>query len=351
MAKKYIFYANRIDLAKCPVTQNEKGVYYYNGSSYFKPTLGIFDNASYPSGYKKYTNGSHLQYISNLLRSPIDFSLNAEVSITSNVDVKILNGTLQDHCWVKTAIVGTNINPAFVHCYKWAPIGSIVKAGDIICKVAPKSVTGYSPHLHLDIWGSYSIRNLILTGDVTMADIFKIGDYVTFTGSMNLRKGAGDGFSTSAGITAGAVGRIKDGPRTSQNKLFYGKGSTSNVNDAYTWFDVQFLDSSGWIAQTSRFVKSTSTKLTNLNGTIPTPPVIPTPTEPTTPSALELAQKEIGTLKTEIEGLKTIVGGLNEKFEVSESARIIAERSNEEIKGAVRTVISSIENVTNLIKV
>jgi len=63
-----------------------------------------------------------------------------------------------------------------------------------------------------------------------------------------------------------------------------------------------------------------------------------------------LAQKEIGTLKTEIEGLKTIVGGLNEKFEISESARIIAERENEEIKGAIRTVWSSIETVNNFIK-
>ena len=298
MAKKYIIYANGIDLAKCPITQNEVGRYYWNGSTYYKPTLDVFDTVKPPSGYKTYENGSHLKYKTNHLRNPIDVSLISGTKITMNVDVTVLSTNPGDGSWCKTVINGTNINPAFVHTYRWAT--GLVKAGSTICQIAPKSVTGFPDHLHMDIWGSYLVRNLILQGDVKMAETFKIGDYVTFTGSMNLRKGAGDGFGVSTGVPEGAVGRIKDGPRSSQNKLFYGKGSSSNVNDSYTWWDIQFLDTSGWMAQTNRFVKSSSTKMTNSDGTIPTPP----PTEPVPPSELDTLRKQVADLTAQIKGLK-----------------------------------------------
>lgn len=350
MAKKYIFYANGIDLAQCPITQNEVGVYYWNGSGYYKPVLSAFDNAILPIGYKRYANGSHLEYVNNAFRHPFDISIIAGASITSNVDVKILSATQADGSWVKTVISGTNINPAFVHCYDWATIGSTVKAGGIICKVAPTSVTKFSPHLHFDIWGSYLARDLILTGDVIMADVFKIGDFVTFTGNMNLRAGAGDGFNTSAGIPAGAIGKIKDGPRTSQNRLFYGKGSTSNVNDSYTWFDIQFLDKSGWVAQTTRFVKSNSVNITNTDGTLPTPPVVIPSTPPATPSALELAQKEVKTLSEKIGVLEATIEGLNTKVtNLESSAKIVLDEKNK-YKNAIISVVESTENLKILAK-
>lgn len=295
MAKKYIIYANGKDLATCPVTQNEVGRYYWNGNTYYRPTLDIFNNAPLPNGFSVYLNGSHAPYSTNPLRNPIDFSLTAGTKITMNVDVTILSTNPKDGSWCKTVINGTNINPAFVHTYKWA--SGLVRAGNVICEVAPQSVTGFDPHLHADIWGSYLLRNLILNGDVTMADTFKVGDFVTFTGPMNLRAGAGDGFKASHSILENAVGKIKDGPRSSQNKQFYGKGSTSNINDSYTWFDLEFLDTTGWVAQTNRLVKSKSTKITNVNAALP-------PVKPQAPSEEETLRKQVADLKEENEVLR-----------------------------------------------
>lgn len=284
MAKRYIIYANGKDLATVPVTQNEGGKYYWNGSVYFKPVLGEFDTATPPAGFKAYLGGSHTVYLGNAQRNPIDFSLVAGTVITMNVDVQVLASTLADGSWCKVQIVGTNIILAFVHTYKWA--SGIVKAGNAICIVAPQSVTGFAPHLHNDDWSGLGrrVRDLILYGEYM--EIQK-GDVVKITGGdMNLRGGAGTGFTNNVRIIKeGAVVRVKDNPRSSQNSLFYGKGSTIKENDTYTWIDIQDLDAqTGWIAVTSRVVKvGASTPLTRIDGTTvtPTPPAPePEPVDP-----------------------------------------------------------------------
>ena len=150
MSKKYIIYANGKDLAQCPVTQNEVGKYYRNSAKkYFTPKLAEFDTAKPPVGYRVYTDGSHARHIDNPNRNPIDISLVAGTVITMSVDVNVV-GINSTEDWIKVTPVGSNYKIVFVHTYQFSK--GLVKAGNAICKVAPKSVTGYDPHLHIDEW-------------------------------------------------------------------------------------------------------------------------------------------------------------------------------------------------------
>jgi len=286
MAKKYVIYVNGKDLAQYPVTQNEVGVFYRNAAKkYYTPILANFDNAKLPSGYTRYVNGSHAKYKSNAIRNPIDFSILPELKVTANFDFNMRGKTLADGSWCKGEIVGTNAMLGFVHTYGWG--SGIIKAGNTICKIAPKSITGFGSHLHMDEWTGKKIRDLILTGDFKMSDTLKIGDKVKIVdGYMNLRHGAGTGFTNGVKrVEQGAVVKIKDGIRTSQNKLFYGKGSTLNVNDTYQWIDIVDVDGqTGWMAITNKVQKvHGNTSLTRVDGTVPSP----TPVEPPKPPVEE----------------------------------------------------------------
>lgn len=315
MAKKYIIYASGKDLATVPVTQNEVGKYYRNSAgTYFKPILAEFDTATLPSGYKTYIGGSHAKYVSNANRNPIDFSLVAGTVITANFDVYIRGFTLADGSWCKAQIAGTSTMLGFVHTYQWAK--GLVKAGQPICKIAPQSVTGFAPHLHMDEWTGLKIRELILDGDFKMADTLKIGNRVKIIGGdMNIRKGAGTGFGYITGkeleLKEGAVVQIKDGIRTSQNKQFYGNGSTLNVNDTYQWIDVvDATGTTGWIAITNRVqLVHGNTALTRLDGTVPSIPTPPPVIEPVDPC------KE----------LKEAVGALEGKLKVAQDRIVYIE--------------------------
>lgn len=294
MAKKYIIYASGKDLATVGVTQNEFGAYYWNGSSYFKPILAEFDKATPPVGYKKYLGGSHTVYISNANRNPIDFSIVSGASISMNVDVNVTAVNPSDGSWCKVNIVGSDIIIAFVHTYQW--VRGLVKAGDVICKIAPQSVTGFAPHLHTDEWSNrgLKIRKLILDGDFNMST-FKIGDRVEFTDVQNIRSGAGDKFEEQRQTVIGELATIKDGSRTSQNKQF-GKGA----NDGYIWWDMKFDNGgSGWVAMVNKFK-------------VYTPPII-IPVDP----VVEL-NKQIEALKTEITGLKEALGTSQNSLRLSQ---------------------------------
>ena len=149
MSKKYKIFSAGKDLAQVPMTQNEVGKYYRNSSgTYFKPILAEFDTAKLPSGYKTYINGSHAKYAKNVNRNPLDFSIVAGSNLTMNRDVRILATTPNNGSWCKVQIVGSDIVIGLVHTYQWR--SGTVRAGNIICKIAPKSVTGFAPHLHID---------------------------------------------------------------------------------------------------------------------------------------------------------------------------------------------------------
>ncbi len=247
MAKKYIIYAGSKDLAECPVTQNEVGKYYRNSAgTYFKPKLAEFDNVAFPAGYKTYIGGSHARHINNPNRNPIDFSLVAGTNITMNTDVNVVgtNGTTED--WIKVTPKGTDYIIVFVHTYQFSK--GLVKAGNVICKVAPKSITGYDPHLHIDEWSNrgLKIRDLILNGDFKMSN-FKIGDKIKFTGVQHIRSGSGiknpsgGEYKILRDSVVGEVATIKDGVR---------------IADGYNWYDCVFSNgSTGWVADVGKFEK------------------------------------------------------------------------------------------------
>lgn len=252
MAKDIIIKANGTDLASIPVTQNEYGVYYYSTKyGYYKPVLANFDNANPPSGYIKYSNGSHKNEPASG-RYPIDFSLVAETGIAMTEDVKILysSSSLGSYCKIQGLKSGKII--FLVHTYKWASIGSVVKAGNVICRVAPKSVTGYDPHLH--IYGSgFLIRNLILYGN-NMGKFSK-NDHIKYTKLTNLRMDpdASSDATIIAQVSAGAVAKVLSGTR---------------VNGGYNWNFVIFGNMAGW-AFDSNAEKTNTTTITNNDGTKP----------------------------------------------------------------------------------
>jgi hypothetical protein len=99
--------------------------------------------------------------------------------------------------------------------------------------------------------------------------IYKKGDRVKILGTKNLYWGAGDGFKYSKNaVKRGAILKIKDEPRTSQNALFYKRGSSKKKNDTNTWLDIIDSDGThGWIAVTSTVSKTSVTKLTRIDGT------------------------------------------------------------------------------------
>ena len=98
---------------------------------------------------------------------------------------------------------------------------------------------------------------------------FQSGDRVKISAPKNLYWGAGDGFKYSSNaVKTGAVLKIIEAPRTSQNALFYGKGSSKKANDKYTWLNIIDCDGThGWIALTKAVSKTSSTQLTRIDGT------------------------------------------------------------------------------------
>ena len=295
MVKNWIIYANGKDLAECPVTQNDVGRHYKKGSSYYTPIMARFNNATPPSGYVTYNNGSHLQYKGNSYRYPWDISLTGGTKITANFQVKIISATTLNGSWVKAQIVGTDYMIIFVHVDSWARVGTIVKAGNQICKVKP--MTG--AHLHIDEWTGEKIYNLIVNGEFNTMN-FKKGDNVIFSEDTNLRVGSGIKYNGKALIVKGAIGNVIGGSRQA---------------DGYEWWDIRFLDNQGWVANVglNRLSKTTRV-ITQVNGKLPTPP---TP-EPTPDCSVQEArvlelEKGIGTLNKSIGTLELKLEACNKE--------------------------------------
>ena len=295
MAKKYVIYAGSKDLAECPVTQNEVGKYYRNSAGvYYKPTLAEFDTAKPPAGFKTYIGGSHAKHINNPQKNPIDFSLVTGTVVSMNADVNVIAfNKVED--WVQVRPVGTDYIIVFVHTYEFAK--GLVKAGKPICKIAPKSVTGFDPHLHIDDWSGKGrrIRQLILNGDYEMSK-FKKGDKVIITGVQNIRKGSGTSYQITGETKIGDIYEIEDGPRFS---------------DGYTWYD---LKGSDWIADVGKFKLYTEP--------VPEPVPVPTP-EPVDPCK-ELKDRTV-VLETENKELNEALRTSQEKIKTAEKKVVLLE--------------------------
>ena len=278
-------------------------------------------------------------YHTNTTNTAIDISALAGKPVYAIASGKVPYRSANHGSYCIQNVENSDLKVYYVHTYKWVSANTYVKKGDIICYIAPASLNGgYPTHLHLGLqrgryimnyfdksivfkagfkWGSIhnlnirnawfnggSVLNLSLFKDLNYeSNSMKIGDKVIFTGQMNIRSGAGTGFTDTGDILIGAVGTVHDGSRTSQNEQF-GKGK----NDSYTWWDIYFNKKSGWVADTGR-MKVTTKKVTNINASPvvvapPQPPVIP-------PEQLE-CQKKIEDLSKEIDVLKTNLGKQSE---------------------------------------
>lgn len=248
MAKKYVIYIDGKDLATFPVTQTESGKYYGKTSSgpYFKPLLKDFDNAKLPSGYKKYYKGSHYRHRSNPKRNPIDFSIVPNKKVTFSHNLKVISFSTSRGPWIKCNIIGTPYMVAFVHIYKYPKVGSVIRAGQQVGLIAPKAVSEYAAHLHIDEWTGYSIRKMILEGRFVDPKLGS-GSKLIATKDMNFRD-----------YDLKKIGTAK------KNSVCM-IGSFYKTSDGYDYYKVTFWDKAGCIADT-KYNKLTDKEVTNLNG-------------------------------------------------------------------------------------
>lgn len=249
MDKKYAIYIDNHDLADLPVVQNDVGRHYQNvAGDYWTTTMAKFNAATPANGYKIYTNGSHAKYKSRYDRNPWDISYKGGGKITANFKVKILSATYDDGGWVKAQIVGTNYIIVFVHVSSWAKVGSVVNAGELICKV--KYMSG--SHLHIDEWTGKLIYNLIVYGDFEVVGKVKANKNYEFSNTDDLR--------VRKTPNGDIVAVLKGG------KKCVGKAITDGETDGkYVWNLYQGDGWAGYIAE--NWSKETSRKVTNIYGT------------------------------------------------------------------------------------
>jgi len=294
MAKKYVVYIDGKDLATFPVVQTESGVYYGKTASgpYYKPLLKDFDDATLPTGYKKYTRGSHYEHRNNPKRNPIDFSIISGKVITTNFDIKVISYATSRGPWIKCNIIGTPYMVAFVHIYRQPKIGATIKAGSPICTIAPKSVTGLATHLHIDEWTGFSIRKLILDGDFML----NTGKNVEMLETMNVRNSSFKIIGTARKSSVCSV------------RSYYKK------NNGFDYYKVAFGDRECYLADTN-FNKVTTKPVTNLDGSKP-----------------DTCEDKVIELGKEIEALESIVGTQKIKIAQWESQVLGMDAENEKLR-------------------
>lgn len=89
-------------------------------------------------------------YHQNSSNRAIDISAVQDRPVRAIADGKITTATPTGNSYCVQSVDGSDIRIFYVHTYKWLAVGTVVKKGDIICYIAPKSLNGGFPtHLHL----------------------------------------------------------------------------------------------------------------------------------------------------------------------------------------------------------
>jgi len=263
-------------------------------------------------------------YHSGSNNTAIDISATANTPVYALADGKILVTSPIYGSYCTTSVNNSDLKLFFVHTYKWLPVGTNFKQGQIICYVAPKSLNGgYPTHLHLGLQtGKYIIdyldRSIIFKTaypdikamwfigenfdwskhrDLSYENtyMFKKGDRIQFIGVQNARKAPAGEITGDSVI--GQTGVIYDNPR---------EAILDGVN--YTWYDIHIDGGgSGWFADVGKFKLYVEQNEQ------------PVPEDPVVPSNEEQLQKQVADLLQENEGLKNDLAGsiseLNEKNE------------------------------------
>ncbi len=295
----------------------------------------------------------------------IDFSAVAEAPVYAMADGRVVNRAATGGSWIAIDYADSNIRSWYVHTYKWTKsAGQTVAKGELIARIAPASHNGgYPTHLHKGLsWNNgqagfpnlidymdrrisfntnyVSIANAWFSGlnfrwelhqdlSYTVGPKLQIGSKVEFSADTNLRGGEGTGAGIVGTVAKGAVGTIIDGPRSA---------------DGYTWYDIKFLNSTGWVANVGndRLVL-TDKATTNVDGSIPQvqPPVEPPPTPPT----CEAERAQIEALQVQIQGLKNDIA-VREKAIVEKNDTINAQRAQLAMKDSeYNKLVKEIEGI------
>lgn len=205
----------------------------------------------------------------------------------------------------------------YIHSYPRnvkVKVGDTIKAGTQVCATG-NSGYSFGDHLHfewLKKWDDLTSHTdpipYITSEDSAM---LKIGDNIEFTAVQNIRHGSGTSYSVTRSTTIGEKAVIIGGSR---------------VADGYTWWDVKFEDTTGWVADVGKF------KIY-----VPQEPV-PTP-EPTE------CEKEVGRLKGIITLRETALAtsqanekSLGERVEFLEGTLAIREKELSDLESDYKRV-------------
>jgi len=293
-------------------------------------------------------------YHSGSNNTAIDISAVAGTPVYALADGKVTYRSSGYGSYCIQTLDNSDLKVYYVHTYNWVGANTSVKKGQKICEVAPTSVNGgYPTHIHLglpigknimdyfdrsivfrtkyqaikDIWFTGENLNWAKFKDLSYNNTmtYKVGDTIEFTGTQNIRKGAGDKFEDTGDISVGQTAEIISGPRTSQNEQF-----NLGANDSYTWWDIKLSGGgTGWVADVGKW------KIYVEPVKPPTPPEPPVQTE--CEKQVVILNKRIqalalttGTQGAEIKALESVIEEKNKKIvsleaEVEEGKKVLSE--------------------------
>lgn len=224
--------------------------------------LKFFSNGKelkeYPITQNEYGTTSHLtsQYADGVLQRPLDFG-NQKVgySQTLNDDCKLYSQGVSSGNWIcvqpihypEYLIMYVHVNAHFS-----TKVGSICKAGQTICKIAPTSENGgYAIHLHISARKNkkeFFIRQLIFATDIPSPK-YKVGNHLIMQSVMNIRDSKGNDIGDAA---LNSVCEIVE---------------VDSYHNGYQWYKVNFLNKTGVYIADTVYNEITTKSVTNLDGT------------------------------------------------------------------------------------
>lgn len=344
MAERLKIFIDGQEAKLFPITQNEDGVYYWNGKTYFRPYLRDFNNATLPAGFKKYSNGSHsytnYNGVNIAVQKAIDISVVGGKKITSNYPCEIRISTTNAGSYCLARFTGTpegTVDVWLAHTMNWPKTGTKLKAGDQIALVATKKhmeALGYAnwgEHVHT--YGKVNGNQYLLRKILLQSDVAKNKNAVLLK-DINLRKDKTTKAELILTVKKGAVVRVT---------------SEDYYNEGYEWRYVEFWKDygllwKGWMAVIRDGMKITDKPITNANGVIPQPPVVPAPVDPCDEKMKSL-QVELANAKGKIveQGtmLTTQIQQLKEKDDALRISESLVKR-NEDIISSLNVKIDQI---------
>ena len=239
------------DIKDIKMTQNGKGEYIYSKIlGYANIAMKDFEEVllNVPKGYKKYSNGSHKDYLS---QKAIDLST-LGIAI-ANKDFKVTKKAgsgIQRYIQGKFRIGTTNKwgnEMLFVHAANdYVQVGDIIKAGKAIAECVHN-------HFHLFMVGKDFYQFYL-----NQSPQYVKGQKLIFTGEMNYRSQKGQDIGD---IKKNAVCELKS------NAVW---GTVAGWTG--WWYDADFLDKTGGQIADTKLNTTTDKPVSNIDSTVPKPP-------------------------------------------------------------------------------